>query len=209
MLAWHFLPEGRRLRWGTSEEVKPGQKLTVEPPLRMCYHGLHASVRAIDAIRYAPGPIVCRVELSGEIIEDRDKVCATERTCLWMADATRTLHEFAIWCAEGALNGERKAGREPDPKSWAAIQAKRDWLDGKITDDQMDDARDAAEAADRAAAWTAAVAAAWTASRAASRTAAEATARAASRAAARTAAEAVAFAKQNQKLTDMLFTLML
>lgn len=180
MLAWHFLRGDRRLSYPPHTLVEVGQKLTVEPPLELCNWGLHASKRAIDALNYAPGSIACRVELSGEILEGDDKVCATERTVLKMIDATNVLHEFACWCAEQALLKEREAGREPDQRSWAAIEAKRKWLRGEITDSELEAARDAALAAaaqDDAmdAAWAARAAAwdvAWAAARAAARDAA-------------------------------------
>ena len=176
MLAWHFLRGDRRLSYPPHTLVEVGQKLTVEPPLELCNWGLHASKRAIDALNYAPGSIACRVELSGEILEGDDKVCATERTVLKMIDATNVLHEFACWCAEQALLKEREAGREPDQRSWAAIEAKRKWLRGEITDSELEAARDAALAAaaqDDAmdAAW-AARAAAWDVAWAAARDAA-------------------------------------
>ena len=158
MLAWHFLRDDRRLNYPPHTLVEVGQKLTVKPPLELCYRGLHASKRAIDALQYAPGPIACQVELSGEILEGDDKVCATERTVLQMLDATNILHEFACWCAEQALLREREAGQEPDPRSWAAIDAKRKWMRGEITDSELAAAWDAA--------WDAASAAAWDAARA-------------------------------------------
>jgi hypothetical protein len=176
MLAWHFLRDDRRLNYPPHTLVEVRQKLTVDPPLSLCNWGLHASKRAIDALGYAPGPIACQVELSGEILEGEDKVCATERTVLKMIDATNVLHEFACWCAEQALLQEREAGREPDPRSWAAIEAKRKWLRGEITDSELAAAREAAWAATRAAAreaaWAATKAAAWVAARAATRAAA-------------------------------------
>ncbi len=147
VLAWHFLPEDRRLRYYPHTLVKPGQTLRVYGPLLMCDRGLHASRRVLDALFYAPGPIACRVLLSGKILEDPDKLCASKRKCLWMVDATRVLHEFACWCAEQALLKEREAGREPDPRSWAAIDTKRKWLRGEATDDELYAARDAAWAA--------------------------------------------------------------
>jgi hypothetical protein len=184
VLAWHFLRNDRRLNYPPHTLVEVGQKLTVKPPLKLCTWGLHASKRAIDALQYAPGSIACRVELSGEILEGDDKVCATERTVLKMIDATNILHEFACWCAEQALLKEREAGREPDPRSWAAIEAKRKWLRGEITDSELAAAwaaaRDAAKEAARTAwddaartardaawatAWAAARAAAWEATR--------------------------------------------
>lgn len=109
-----------------------------------------------------------------------DEVDAEDR--LWLVlreeliDAP-ILHEFACRCAERALDRIDK----PDARSVAAIEAKRKWLLGEISDDAMDAERDAAldaaRAAERAAAWAAeraaamaakwaaAMASAWTAER--------------------------------------------
>jgi hypothetical protein len=104
------------------------------------------------------------------------------------------LHEFACRCAENALELIEK----PDPRSFAAIEAKRKWLRGEITgaelDAAVDAARDAAVAAAVAAARAAAVAAAVAAARAAARAAAVAAAWAAARAAAVDAAVDAAWA---------------
>lgn len=76
------------------------------------------------------------------------------------------LHEYACRCAEYALTFVR----EPDSRSIAAIEAKRKWLRGEISNDDLTAARaaawDAARDAARAAAWDAnatARAAAWAA----------------------------------------------
>ena len=86
-----------------------------------------------------------------------------------------TLHELACRFAESALRAERKAGRDPDPRSWAAIEAKRAWLRGEITGKQLSAAESAAESAAwlaarlasesaaESAAWLAAESAAWSA----------------------------------------------
>ena len=73
------------------------------------------------------------------------------------------LHEFACRCAEYALSFVDN----PDPRSIAAIEAKRKWLRGEITDMELRAARDAARDAARAAALDAARAAEWDAARAA------------------------------------------
>ena len=81
------------------------------------------------------------------------------------------LHEFACRCAEYALSFVES----PDPRSIAAIVAKRKWLRGEITDAELDSAhyaamyaaRDAVLAAAQDAARDAAWAAAWAAARAA------------------------------------------
>ena len=64
-------------------------------------------------------------------------------------------HLWACWCAERALKRERKAGREPDQRSWAAIEAKRRWVRGEISDKDLTAARDAAWAAAGDAIWAA------------------------------------------------------
>lgn len=69
------------------------------------------------------------------------------------------LHEFACQCREKALS----LIENPNPKSVAAITAKRAWLKGEISDEELADAR-----ADARAAWAAwAALAAWDATGAA------------------------------------------
>lgn len=82
------------------------------------------------------------------------------------------LHEYACRCAEYALS----LIDNPDPRSAAAIEAKRKWLRGEIDDSALAAARAAARtAAEWAAAWAAALdsarAAAWAAEWAAARAA--------------------------------------
>ena len=47
------------------------------------------------------------------------------------------MYELACRFAEAALKKERDAGSEPDVRSWAAIEAKRKWLNGEITDNEL------------------------------------------------------------------------
>jgi hypothetical protein len=147
VLGWYWLPYNGCLYCPPYTEVEVGQTQTAEGPLELCENGMHASRRALDALRYARGPIVCRVELSGEILEGKDRLCARHRKVLAMADATKTLHEFACWCTEQLLLRERAAGREINPRGWAAIETKRKWLKGEATDEKLDDAYKAAEVA--------------------------------------------------------------
>ena len=209
MLAWHFLPEDKRLGYGDGRLVEVGATLECEGEPELCGNGMHGSARLIDAVHYARGPIVCRVKIEGDVIESEDKLCGRRRTVLWMMDATRILHEFACACAEDAL----ALVEQPDERSVAAIEAKRSWLKGEITDKKLDSAWAAAWDASQNVAWVAsaaASAAAWAASRsaaraasAAARDAAWAAARAAS-AAARDAAQDAAWDKQNKRLTAMV-----
>ena len=206
MEGWWFAAKSAdgkvRLPHGDGRIVRAGETLTVPGPVVLCERGLHASVRAIDALEYAPGSIVCRVRMGGEIVAPKgeNKLAATERTVLWMADADRALHEFAVWVARQALLRERKRGREPDKRSWNALRVKARWIQGKATEAELAAARDAAWDAARAAARAAAMAAAWDAARAAAWDAAMAAAWDAAMAAPRAAARAAA----NKKLETML-----
>jgi len=177
-------------------------------------------VRLIDALRYASGPIVCRVKIEGDVIEGDDKLCGRRRTVLWMLDATQILHEFACQCVEDAL----ALVEQPDPRSVAGIEAKRKWLDGKITDEELDSAWQSSWGAAQDAAWSAratalvaqaaaravaqdaasaARSASWDASWAAAGDVAGNAAWAAAWAA-RAAAQDAAWAKQNARLTTMV-----
>lgn len=177
MEAWHWVSADRMTRFEPRVPIVAGETLRVDPPVEMCNHGLHASVRALDALQYAPGPIICRVRLSGEIVQGDDKLVASERTVLWMYDASAVLHEFACCVAEAAL----LFADVTNDAFWQAIEDKRAWLRGEIDDAQLAvswaaarvAARDAACAAVRDAAWAAAWATAWVAAEDATYAAAE------------------------------------
>lgn len=105
---YHFATVGEdgipRLSYGDGREVRVGETLTVEGEPVLCEHGLHASARILDALRYAGGGslALCRVTLGGTVLHDDDKSVATERTVVAMLDTTTTerlLREFARWCA--------------------------------------------------------------------------------------------------------------
>jgi len=207
MLAWHFLSEDKCLGYGDGRVVEVGQTLECKGDPVLCDNGMHGSVRLIDALHYASGPIVCRVEIEGDVIESEDKLCGRRRTVLWMLDATRLLHEFACACAEDAL----ALVEQPDERSVEAIEAKRKWLNGEVTDEELASARAASWAASRSASYAVAYSASWAASWAAVRSASRAAAwaardaaMAAARAAARDAAWDAAWAKQNERLTAMV-----
>lgn len=139
--AWHFLPADRKLQYGDRRQVRAGQTLRVEYSPELCRRGLHASVRLIDALKHAPGPILSRVEVGGEIVQDEEKLAGTARKCLWWIDASRVLHEFA---AEAALAALFAAGIS-DEALLAAPRAKLAWLKGKITDEQLNEAANSAD----------------------------------------------------------------
>lgn len=149
---WHFLRADGRMRDGRGPVVagKTYRLRKGQQPV-LCKRGYHASRSALDALRYAPGALVCRVRLSGVIVEEEgdDKLVSSERTVLaGPVDASRVLREFACDCAERALRiVEERAGRKPDPRSVAAIEVARRHIRGEATDAELRKARSSAASA--------------------------------------------------------------
>lgn len=79
ILAWYFSEESKKLRYGDGREIAIGVEHTVKGYPEPCKHGLHGSESILDALDYAPGSIVWRVELSGRIKRSGDKIAATRR----------------------------------------------------------------------------------------------------------------------------------
>jgi len=92
MKAWHFV--GKSLRDG-SPVPQDGEKLVFTGEPILCKQGYHASISPFDALQYAPGNILCRVECGGTIIKDTDKFVCTERTIIARMDATELCRYFA------------------------------------------------------------------------------------------------------------------
>jgi hypothetical protein len=143
VLGWHWLRNDRKLRYPPCSLVTVGTTLSnpinsrgQAGPLEICLRGYHASERILDALGHAPGTILCRVKLHGEVLKTHDKMVADNRTCLWMTDATNILHDFACWVGEYILEYEQAQGRR-HPKLWTAIITKRRWLDGKATEEEV------------------------------------------------------------------------
>ena len=166
---WHFLSEDRCLRYSDGHKVVAGETLSIDENPILCERGFHASERVIDALRFAPGPIVCLVTLGGTVLNDTkhaipDKSVAQERTALWIYDATHILREFACDVAEEALMSERSAGREPDPRSFDAISVMRRFMTGDASETERNSAQIAAWSAARSTSEGSAEKSAWSAS---------------------------------------------
>ncbi len=102
MKAWYFSEASKKLRYDDNREIAIGVTHKIEGAPVPCQNGLHGSVKLMDALKYAPGPVVWEVELGGDIVahEDGDKLAATERTYLRGGiDITDTLRAFARRCA--------------------------------------------------------------------------------------------------------------
>ena len=152
MIAYHFV--GATLRDG--RQVPPdGEWLEHSGTLVMCESGLHASPTPFEALQYAPGNVLCEVEMEGCLPiseEHKDKLVASRRRIIRRMDLEVVMFPFARQCALDVAH------------LWKAPQIVLDFLN---TGDES--LRDAAWAAARAAgnARDAAWAAAWDAAGAA------------------------------------------
>ena len=193
---YHFV--GPTLRDGRPVPAD-GEWLEHCGPLVPCKSGLHASSQPWDALQYAPGPILCLVELGGDCVahgDPVDKVVARRRKIVRRIDATQLLRRFA---ADQALSVAHL---------WEMPQVVREYLT------TLDESLRASARSASAAAWEAASArsarsasareaweAAWEAASARAAEAASASARsasasaAASEAASARSAEAAAWAE--------------
>ena len=159
MFGYHFT--NNTLRDG--RPVPPiGEWLEHEGPITLCESGLHASEHPFDALFFAPGNWLHRVELDGDLQshgEPVDKWAGRRRKILATINAELLLCEFARWCALQVID------------LWDAPPVVRQYLE---TGDETlrNAARDAAAA--RAGAWDAARDAAGDAARAAAAAAATA-----------------------------------
>lgn len=177
--AWHFAAS--TLRDG-SPLPAAGIELPEIADLEPCARGYHGSVQPLDALAYAPGPMVARVRLHGVVIASPpDKICASRRCGVTgYVDANEVLREFTRWCAlsvaqqwdmppqvrEYLTTGD-KSMREA---AWAATRdATRDatrhsaWSVAKHAAKTASKTAAVATASDAAwdAAWNAAIATAW------------------------------------------------
>ncbi len=196
--AWHFMPADRRLRYDDGRKVEPGVWYACEGEPVLCHSGMHASTDMLDALDYAAGPVVSRVELRGGIIKGGDKLVARERRHLWMLDAEPVLRDFARRCALDVVHlwdppdvvlRYLKTG---DEKIRAAARHAARVAAGVAAWHAAGAASDAAWHTAKAAAWHAAKAAAWH------------TARDAAWHAARDAARDAARSRQSRRLASML-----
>ncbi len=203
---WHIAENSGLLGHGDERLIVVGETLTVDGPIFMCWNGLHACERLLDALAYANGTVICEVALGADAYTEADKSVSSSRTCIAMTspeEGERILRNFARWCAldvahlwdmpEGVRQyletGDESVRAAAETAAWTAARAAAEtaaWTAARAA------AEAAAEAAARSAAWTAAEAAAWSAAWTAARSAAEAAARAAGEAAARSAADLTA-----------------
>ncbi|NCN87228.1 hypothetical protein GW932_05330, partial [archaeon] len=186
--------------------------------IELCASGFHACLEPREVLEYVYGDKFFLVEARGEIKHDKgNKFVASEMRLVKELPIDKIFKPFAIWCAKQCLvNYEKEYPNDKRPHE--AIQAAEDYIDEKITLDELNIKISAAWSA-RSAAWSAAESAwsaawsaaesAWSAARSAARSAWSAawSARSAAESAAESAwsaAWSAAESAQNEKLKELI-----
>ena len=143
--AWHFLPEDRRLKHKDGRLVEVGKTYSCVGDVRLCHNGMHGSERISHAIKYMTGPILCRVEIEGDLHTDYDKVAGKKRTVLAMEDISRSIHIFAVNFAERSISliDDYFKGREYEKNEIESLrntlEVKKLWMKGEVSDTDIDE----------------------------------------------------------------------
>jgi len=97
VLAWHLTDD----TLGDGRPIPPvGEWLVHEGEIRICRRGLHASRLLIDALLYAPGLTLHRVECADVVEEQEDKLVCRRRRILSTYQIDREkVTKLAIECA--------------------------------------------------------------------------------------------------------------
>jgi len=145
--AYHFLRRDMTSGSGNEPAWKVGETRTYRGEIELCLRGYHSSPSWYDALQYAPGPVACIVEVSGNTQTDADKRVSQTRTLIEAKDATIPLTLFVCDCAERVLPTFEESYPD-DNRPRNAIETTRLYIKGQATEEDM--------AAARAAAWDAA-----------------------------------------------------
>lgn len=157
ILAYHFLKSDMCPGEGHEPPWKEGETRTLGGEIVICAHGYHASRTAWDALQFAPGPVLCLVEVE-PVEEHTEKLVSRSRRLIKAVNVERELREFAADCAERVLHFYEEA-YPGDQRPRAAIATARAYARGEATDGELNAAADAADAAADAAVYAAAYAA--------------------------------------------------
>lgn len=181
-LAWHFV--GKTLIDG--QPIPPdGKWLVHKGPVVMCSSGLHASRKITDALKYASGVTICRVQVDDIVEEELDRLVCRKRKILWRVDGEDLLFQFARnralfvikdWNPPDVVLDYLKTGKNKSAawsaaawSAWSAESAARSAAESaawSAAESAAESAWSAAESAARSAAWSA-WSAAWSAAQSA------------------------------------------
>ena len=111
-LGWHILPAHGRLLDGSPVPID--DKWAPHRPAQLCQSGYHASKSLFDALNYASGTTICRVQLQN-VVEGDDKMVGTTRRIIWRYDAAKLMCDFWV---ERAMSYQDKPPLSKDVTDW-------------------------------------------------------------------------------------------
>lgn len=154
MKAYHWLKAN--MTAGSSHESPwtVGETRIATGPLVLCQNGYHHSPTLFDGLKYAPGPVLCLVEVDEDGPSDDTKGCSRSWTLLKAVNVERELRLLACRIAEDVLPlWETTYPTDLRPRQ--AIQTARRYANGQATVVELGATRAATWAAARAATWAA------------------------------------------------------
>jgi len=95
MKAYYFAPNDNKLRYGDNREIVIGKMHTIKGIPKLCETGLHGSVKALDALKYAPGDMLYIVDITRNLDIGDDKICGQRRKYIIGFNTEKMLREFA------------------------------------------------------------------------------------------------------------------
>jgi len=137
MKAWHFANYDDFLKYGDGRKIILGETLSVEGTPKLCSHGLHGNVSILDAMKYAGGPNLWLVEITGNVQIGDDKICGNSRKALVQyGNILPLIVEFSFWCSSRAAESTKSAAKYAEYAESAAKyerQAQEDWWTEKLS----------------------------------------------------------------------------
>lgn len=126
---WLWLPLDGTL--GDGRALRVGEELVAGPDevIGLGRQGFTICPDLGDALTRATGPLLCRVEVSGELARDTPYVTGARIRCLELIDATEALFQFSDRCAAHALAEERHVRPELVDYVLEGLQAYRAGID--------------------------------------------------------------------------------
>jgi hypothetical protein len=101
--AWHFSNKQGTLGYGDGRQIVLGETLSVDGIPVKCHYGLHGSKSILDAMGYASGCRLWRVEIWEDIDSEDDKLCGKNRKALIdYGDIMPLIVKFAKSCSDRA-----------------------------------------------------------------------------------------------------------
>ena len=91
----YWFAAGDTLPHGDGRKIALGKAHTLRGVITLCEHALHACRDPFDALGHAPGNWLYRVECSGRVVEQFDKLGCSHRRYVARIDATALALQFA------------------------------------------------------------------------------------------------------------------